>query len=126
MVGGVSNYRIIQETAKKVFEGKCRVIIPNQPHLAVVKGAIYLCQQSDMTFGRVSKYSYVIQTWPAFNETKHLKSKCIDMDDGPRCKNVFFTFVAKGDIIKPGTRISYTFNCLRSNAMTLVYSVYFK
>ncbi|XP_052722156.1 heat shock 70 kDa protein 12A-like isoform X2 [Crassostrea angulata] len=124
MVGGFSECSVIQEAVKKEFERKCRVVVPNQAGLAVVKGAVYFGHQPDLITERVSRYTYGIQTWPAFNETKHDKSKRVVMDDGPRCRDVFFKFVAKGDKIKPGDKKSYIFKSLRPNADTLDCGVF--
>lgn len=124
MVGGFSECSVVQEAVKKEFEGTCRVVVPNQAGLAVVKGAVYFGHQPDLITERVSRYTYGIQTWPAFNETKHIKSKRVVMDDGPRCKDVFFRFVAKGDKIKPGDKKSYIFKSLRPNAETLDCGVF--
>nr|XP_011431529.2 heat shock 70 kDa protein 12B [Crassostrea gigas] len=124
MVGGFSECSVIQEAVKEEFKGKCRVVVPNQAGLAVVKGAVYFGHQPDLITERVSRYTYGIQTWPAFNETKHDKSKQVVMEDGPRCKDVFFKFVAKGDKIKPGDKKSYIFKSLRPNAETLDCGVF--
>ncbi|XP_065932202.1 heat shock 70 kDa protein 12A-like [Magallana gigas] len=124
MVGGFSESSVIQDAVKKEFEGKCRVVVPNQAGLAVVKGAVYFGHQPHLISERVSRYTYGIQSWPAFNETKHVKSKRIVMDDGPRCKDVFFKFVAKGEKIKPGDKKSYIFKSLRPNAKTLDCGVF--
>uniref|UniRef100_K1PS94 Heat shock 70 kDa protein 12A n=1 Tax=Magallana gigas TaxID=29159 RepID=K1PS94_MAGGI len=103
------NCSVIQDAVKKEFEGKCGVVVPNQAGLAVVKGAVYFGHQPDLITERVSRYTYGIQTWPAFNETKHDKSKRVVMADGPRCRDVFFKFVVKGDKIKPGDKKAYIF-----------------
>uniref|UniRef100_K1QZA6 Heat shock 70 kDa protein 12B n=1 Tax=Magallana gigas TaxID=29159 RepID=K1QZA6_MAGGI len=124
MVGGFSECSVIQEAVKKEFEGKCRVVVPNQAGLAVVKGAVYFGHQPDLITERVSRYTYGIQTWPAFSDTKHDKSKRVVMEDGPRCKDVFFKFVAKGDKIKPGDKKSYIFKSLRPNADALDCGVF--
>eukprot|EP00105_Crassostrea_gigas_P014748 XP_011431527.2 PREDICTED: heat shock 70 kDa protein 12A [Crassostrea gigas] len=124
MVGFFSECSVIQEAVKKEFEGKCRVVVPNQAGLAVVKGAVYFGHQPDLITERVSRYTYGIETWPAFNETKHDKSKRVVMDDVPRCKDVFFKFFSKGDIIKPGDKKSYIFKSFRPNAKALDCGVF--
>lgn len=119
MVGGLSECSDIQKAVKKEFQGKCRVVVPNQAGLAVVKGVFYFGHQPDLVSEQVSKYTYRIQTWPAFSETKHDKSKRVVMDDGLRCKDVFLTFISKEDIIKPGDKKSYILKYLRPNAKVL-------
>lgn len=48
MVGGFSECSVIQHAVKKEFQGKCRVVVPNQAGLAVVKGAVYLGHQPNL------------------------------------------------------------------------------
>lgn len=46
------------------------------------------------------------------------------MNDGPRCNDVFFTFVRKGDKIEPGDKKSYILKYPRPNAMMLKFRVF--
>lgn len=124
MVGGFSECSIVQEAVKEKFEGKCRVVIPNQAGLSVVKGAVFFGHQPDLIAERVSRYTYGIQTWPPFDERKHHKSKKVDIGDGPRCKDIFFKFVTKGERIKPGHKKSHIFKVLRPGDQKLECGVY--
>ncbi|XP_062582493.1 heat shock 70 kDa protein 12A-like [Saccostrea cucullata] len=124
MVGGFSECNIVHEAVKEKFEDICRVVIPNQAGLAVLKGAVYFGHQPDLISERVARYTYGIQTWPKFDETVHMKSKLVKMGEEKRCRDVFFRFVAKGEKIKPGDKKSYIFNALKPGEKALECGVY--
>ncbi|XP_062609276.1 heat shock 70 kDa protein 12B-like [Saccostrea cucullata] len=101
MVGGFSECTIVQEAVRDFFKDKCRVIIPSEAGIAVLKGAVYLGHQPHLISERVASHTYGIQIWPKFDKTLHMNSKLVRMGDENRCRDVFFRFVTKGEKIKP-------------------------
>jgi hypothetical protein len=124
MVGGFSECSVVHEAIKAKFQDKCRVVIPNQAGLAVLKGAVYFGHQPHLISERVARYTYGIQRWPIFDKKEHLESKKVFVDNEYRCKDVFFKFVAKGDRIKPGDKKSYPFKVLKSGEPSLECGVF--
>ncbi|XP_062582369.1 heat shock 70 kDa protein 12A-like [Saccostrea cucullata] len=124
MVGGFSECSVVQEAVREILKDKCRVVIPNEAGLAVLKGAVYFGHQPHLISERVARYTYGIQTWPKFDEKVHLQSKRVTMGDEERCRDVFFRFVSKGEKIKPGDKKSYIFNALKPGERALECGVY--
>ncbi|XP_061183702.1 heat shock 70 kDa protein 12A-like isoform X2 [Saccostrea echinata] len=124
MVGGFSECSIVQEAVREVFRDKCRVVIPNQAGLAVLKGAVYFGHQPYLISERVARYTYGIQTWPKFDKAVHKTSKFVMMEEEERCRDVFFRFIAKGERIKPGDKKSYIFNALKPGERALECGVF--
>ncbi|XP_062582495.1 heat shock 70 kDa protein 12B-like [Saccostrea cucullata] len=116
LVGGFSECSLIQNQVRETFEikGQCRVIIPNQCGLAVLKGAVYFGHHPDMISERVARYTYGIQIWPKFIQGEHKEAKRDVRGSEDRCKDVFFKFVTKGDRLKAGFIKSHIFRALKS------------
>ncbi|XP_061165028.1 heat shock 70 kDa protein 12A-like [Saccostrea echinata] len=111
MVGGFSECELVQKAIKDHFKDK-RVIIPEEAGLAVVKGAVYFGHVPQAISRRSARYTYGIQTWPEFNDNVHPKGKRIVINGKPRCKDVFFKYVKKGERITPGFSKSQIFQAL--------------
>ncbi|XP_061183703.1 heat shock 70 kDa protein 12A-like isoform X3 [Saccostrea echinata] len=116
LVGGFSECGLIQNQVREAFEikGKCRVIIPNQCGLAVLKGAVYFGHHPEMISERVARYTYGIQIWPKFIKGEHKEEKRDTRGSEDRCRDVFFKFVTKGDRVKAGFSKSHIFRALKS------------
>lgn len=124
MVGGFSECSVVHNAIRAKFQDKCRVVIPNQAGLAVLKGAVYFGHQPDLISERVARYTYGIQAWPKFDKRLHLESKKVVMGNEHRCKDAFFRFVAKGERIKPGDKRSHLFQALKPGEPSLECGVF--
>ncbi|XP_062584984.1 heat shock 70 kDa protein 12A-like [Saccostrea cucullata] len=108
---------------KEKFRGK-RLVIPEQADLAVLKGAVYFGHIPDAISKRVARYTYGIQTWPKFDQSKHDLKKKEMVSGEERCRDVFLKFISKGDHIEPGMRKSYIFKSLQNEKRKLECGVF--
>ena len=123
MVGGFSECKLIQDAIKKRFPKK-KIVVPEDCGLAVLKGAVYFGHVPDAISRRVARYTYGIQSWPEWNDTKHPADKKVRIGDTIRCRDVFFKYVTKGQHITPGYRRSQIFQALKPEEKCLEYAIY--
>ncbi|KAK3602777.1 hypothetical protein CHS0354_026324 [Potamilus streckersoni] len=100
MVGGYSESPILQDFIKKKFWEK-KVIIPWQPHLAVLKGAIMFGFNPHVIAERICRYTYGCSMSVPFNRGVHPLDKLYITDHGTEnCVDVFEKIAEVGEPIK--------------------------
>lgn len=92
MVGGFSESVILQEAVKNVFPGR-NVIIPAEPGLVVVKGAVAFGHDPSLISSRISKYTYGTNIIEDFRADEHSKRYM-----GFYCREIFLPLVKAGEI----------------------------
>nr|XP_022295601.1 heat shock 70 kDa protein 12A-like isoform X2 [Crassostrea virginica] len=100
MVGGFSESRVIQRSLKKKFNS-FRFLIPDEPVLAVLKGAVYFGHLPNAISIRVARYTYGVQICPKFKPGDPEDKKII-LGGSERCKGVLHPIVRRGDRIQAG------------------------
>ncbi|XP_061183996.1 heat shock 70 kDa protein 12A-like [Saccostrea echinata] len=123
MVGGFSECELVQTAIKNNFKDK-RVIIPEDAGLAVLKGAVYYGHVPKTIGRRVARYTYGIQSWPEFDPSKHPDAKKVMIGTTARCRDVFFKYVTKGELLTPGYRRSQIFQALKPDEECLECAIY--
>eukprot|EP00105_Crassostrea_gigas_P014864 XP_011431685.1 PREDICTED: heat shock 70 kDa protein 12B [Crassostrea gigas] len=100
MVGGFSESVIVQDAVRKAFP-ECRVVVPHEAGLAVLKGAVLFGHDPSVVASRVAKFTYGIECSELFDPKKHdSKRKTKDKKDGKlRCNCIFSKHVQTGDIL---------------------------
>ena len=95
MVGGFSESPILQARIKQEFQD-CKIVIPNEPSLAVLKGAVNFGHDPCVISERIAKYWYGIASLQKFNPKLHSYEK----KNGDFCDDIFDICVRRGDIFK--------------------------
>lgn len=100
MVGGFSESVLVQDAVKKAFP-ECRVVVPHEAGLAVLKGAVLFGHDQSVVASRVAKFTYGIGCSELFDPEKHdPKRKMKDKRDGKeRCHCIFSKHVEAGDVL---------------------------
>ncbi|XP_060077646.1 heat shock 70 kDa protein 12A-like [Ylistrum balloti] len=122
MVGGFSECKLVQDSIKKRFTLK-RIIIPHDPGLAVLKGAVLFGHKPRTIGCRVARYTYGVQSWPAYNDY-YRRDKRVVVEGVARCKDVFLVYVEKGQQLTPGHSESQVFRALKADEECLQCAVY--
>ncbi|XP_061164053.1 heat shock 70 kDa protein 12B-like [Saccostrea echinata] len=98
MVGGFSESAIVQQAVKDAFPD-CRVVIPHEAGLAVLKGAVLYGHDPSAVASRIAKFTYGIGCTELFDPQKHdLKRKMV-IEGKERCSNIFSKHVEAGDVL---------------------------
>ncbi|CAC5363009.1 unnamed protein product [Mytilus coruscus] len=109
LVGGFSNCVLVQEAVRREFPN-CRVIIPFNPGLSVLQGAVLFGHKSDVISSRISRFTYGISFNPKFDTAIH-DEKYRYLSDGVwRCKHAFDKILEKDSVIPIGTVIQRKYN----------------
>ena len=91
MVGGFSESPILQARIKRDFQNY-RIVIPNEPSLAVLRGAVLFGHDPCIISERIAKYWYGIASFKKFNPKLHKSEK--KKDD--LCEDIFDMCVKRG------------------------------
>ncbi|XP_071125002.1 heat shock 70 kDa protein 12A-like [Mytilus edulis] len=100
VVGGHSASTVLTEALKTKFP-KIGMVIPKDPGLAVLKGAVLFGFDPGTITSRVARFTYGIGTTRAF-EKGDPESKKIIVDGVEKCKDVFDKHIEIGQILEVG------------------------
>lgn len=112
LVGGFSECTVIQKALREKFRSH-RFIIPMEPGLAVLKGAVYFGHLPNAISRRVARFTYGVQICPKFKPGEHPENKKISVSGTERCKDVLHPLVKRGEQIKPGLEIATVCHSLK-------------
>ncbi|KAH3736877.1 hypothetical protein DPMN_043452 [Dreissena polymorpha] len=96
MVGGYSESPILKETIQKEFP-RMNIIIPPEPSLAILTGAVIFGHCPHLIEQRVSKFIYGVKLKREFVKGRDPKEKRIKTDAGIRCDDHFHIMVQSGE-----------------------------
>ncbi|XP_061167539.1 heat shock 70 kDa protein 12A-like [Saccostrea echinata] len=127
LVGGFAESSILQTSIKNRFMEQ-NLIIPEQPGLSVVKGAVMYGYNPTKIFSRILRYTYGTSHNLAFDPNKHptdRKYMYINEDGKERCRGTFDMLVSKGASLKSTGKViskqSAPFNRSTNTSETRIY-----
>ena len=94
MIGGLSESPILQTYMKNRFSD-CRIVIPNDPNLAVLKGGVLFGYNSYLMSDQKAKHWYGIASFTKFNPKFHKNEKKYK----DLCCDIFDICVQRGSIL---------------------------
>lgn len=104
LVGGFSECLLVQNAIKKEFS-KCRVVVPKECDMAVLKGAVLFGHKPSFIASRITRYTYGIKIDQRFNGDVH-DVKFKQVSGGKEyCKNVFDVIMKKDTHVSAGTTV---------------------
>ena len=102
MVGGFSESPVLQDVVKKALPGK-KVIVPSDPGLVVLKGAVMYGHDPSVIQERRCRYTYGADRCLPFKEGVDPEDKKIVADDGEvLCEDRFDAHVRIGEVVPSG------------------------
>ncbi|XP_063413780.1 heat shock 70 kDa protein 12A-like [Mytilus trossulus] len=104
MVGGLSESEYMQKSIQNAFPD-VNVMIPEDPELAVMKGAVLFGFNPSIISARVARFTYGTNSFIPFIKGQHPESKKVVMDGRDLCEDFFVKYVAVGDILPINTVI---------------------
>ncbi|KAH3730181.1 hypothetical protein DPMN_056162 [Dreissena polymorpha] len=133
LVGGLAEVDYIQHTIQHKIKGT-RVIVPPDPALAVLKGAVIFAQNPKAITERIARFSYGFSVARKFEEKKDPENLKVVQNDDVLCMKVFDRLISKGESVKNGTiRLSLVckevncdnfFSMLLSSVLPVMSEVY--
>jgi molecular chaperone DnaK (HSP70) len=99
LVGGMAGSNVVQEVLKNELEGKTniqRIVVPPEPELAVLKGAVMFGHQPRSIFQRVIRYTYGLRKAKLFNPDVHPQDRMVTLQGMDFVTDVFCPFISAG------------------------------
>ncbi|XP_028673554.2 heat shock 70 kDa protein 12A-like [Erpetoichthys calabaricus] len=109
LVGGYATSIRLRDKVRGKFEKQCKVLCPNDPQYAIMKGAVMFGNNPTLIRSRVCALTYGIMTTETFDPKKHDKQKLQvnNQKDYYYCKDIFFKLVEKGQNIENNEKVVY-------------------
>ena len=108
LVGGFGGCPYLYSRIKKEFGGQCRIIVPPNPEIAVVEGAVLFHSHPSFIQARRADATYGKSVFRPFDNLLHDPSrKIIDASGKALCQDLFQTIVEVGEIVSP----DYVYTC---------------
>jgi len=99
LVGGMAGSTIVQDFIKQELESHTnitRIIVPPEPELAMMKGAVMFGHQPRSIFQRVIRYTYGLRKAKLFNPDVHPDDRMVSLHGIDFITDVFCPFISAG------------------------------
>lgn len=121
LVGGFSESPIVQDTIKEKFPNM-KVIVPAEPGLAVLKGAVMYGHKPKTITTRIARQTYGVAISKPFIEGHHPEDKKQSTRGVVVCKDIFHKYVEEGDPLELGEKQTMPFTSASSINRIRVYA----
>ena len=124
LVGGFAECPVLKEAVKSSFP-HLRIIIPNEPVLAVLKGAVLFGRNPRVLTARVSRFTYGICTNRRFIDGVHPLRKLVVSGDRKIVKDIFNPHVQAKQVVRVGEPLGSNDYCtMRKEQTELLLQVF--
>ena len=124
MVGGFSESELLQDKVRSSFP-QCRVLIPPDAGLAVLKGAVIFGHDPYIITARKAKYTYGVDVTREFNPDEHPIHKKVTINQKDYCDELFHAHVIKGELLyAKQAQVEKTYVPLSPDQTGIVFNIY--
>ncbi|XP_052267992.1 heat shock 70 kDa protein 12B-like isoform X2 [Dreissena polymorpha] len=106
LVGGFGESKYVQARFQEELAGKC-LIVPKEPGLAVLKGAVLIGHNPGKVTSRVMVYSYGLRAYKNFVENKDPIEKKVLVNDVWKVDDVFNVYIKANEEVTVDKEISH-------------------
>ena len=99
LVGGMALSSVAQDIIRQELEGKTniqRIIVPPEPELAVLKGAVMFGHQPKCIFQRIIRYTYGLRKAKLYNPDMHPEDRMVNLHGMDFITDMFCPFITAG------------------------------
>ena len=99
IVGGMADSPVMHDIIRQELENSTkiqRIIVPPEPEIAVIKGAVLFGHQPSAIFQRVMRYTYGLRKAKLFNPDLHPVDKLINFQGIDFITDIFCPFITAG------------------------------
>lgn len=108
LVGGFSEAQFLRKEIARRFENK-RILIPHDPELAIIHGAVQFAQDPSLLRARVMGKTYGVEVCRWFDPEKHPQENRVETAHGILCRRVFQPLVKKNERVDIEETRSYSY-----------------
>ena len=123
LVGGFSEAQFLRKEISRCFPDK-RILIPPDPQLAIIRGAVEFAQEPSLLRARVMGKTYGLDIWCVFDPDKHPPEKRVVFREEVYCRDIFRTLAKKGERIDIDEKRTYNFLPINPDSTALSFEFY--
>ncbi|XP_062839620.1 heat shock 70 kDa protein 12B [Anolis carolinensis] len=124
LVGGFAESAVLQQAVQSSFGGLCRVIVPQDVGLTILKGAVLFGLDPTIVRVRRSPLTYGVGVLNKFVEGKHPKEKLLVKEGKHWCTDVLEKFVSVDQSVALGEVVRRSYCPARSGQRKIIINVY--
>ena len=123
LVGGFSEAQFLRKEISRCFPDK-RILIPHDPELAIIRGAVEFAQDPSLLRARVMGKTYGVDTCRKFDPKIHPNEKRKVILGKVYCRDIFKTLVKKGERIDIEETRTHTFVPINPDSTEISFCFY--
>ena len=123
LVGGFSEAQFLRKEISRCFPDK-RILIPPDPQLAIIRGAVEFAQEPSLLRARVMGKTYGLKICIEFDPEKHPLEKRLVSREKVYCRDIFETLAKKGERIDIDEKRTYDFCPIEPDSTALSFEFY--
>ncbi|KAM9331512.1 heat shock 70 kDa protein 12B [Gastrophryne carolinensis] len=124
LVGGFAESPMLQNAVQNAFSEICRVIIPQDVGLTILKGAVLFGLDPTIVRVRRSPLTYGVGVLNKFVEGKHPKEKLLVKEEKNWCTDIFDKFVSVDQSVALGDIVQRSYCPARLGQRKIIINIY--
>ncbi|XP_077205993.1 heat shock 70 kDa protein 12A [Paroedura picta] len=124
LVGGFAEAPLLQQAVHDAFGSKCRIIIPQDVGLTILKGAVLFGLDPAVIKVRRSPLTYGVGVLNRYVEGKHPTEKLLVKDGTRWCTDVFDKFISADQSVALGETVSRSYTPAKPSQLVIVINIY--
>ncbi|NXM29579.1 HS12A protein, partial [Oxyruncus cristatus] len=124
LVGGFAESPLLQQAVQSSFGSRCRVIIPQDVGLTILKGAVLFGLDPAVIKVRRSPLTYGVGVLNRFVEGKHPPEKLLVKDGTRWCTDVFDKFISADQSVALGETVTRSYTPAKPSQLVIVINIY--
>ncbi|XP_036402533.1 heat shock 70 kDa protein 12A isoform X2 [Megalops cyprinoides] len=124
LVGGFAESPLLQQAVQSMLQGRCRIIIPHDVGLTILKGAVLFGLDPGVIKVRRSPLTYGVGVLNRYVEGKHPPDKMLVKDGTRWCTDVFDTFIAADQSVALGETVKRSYTPAKPSQQVIVIHIY--
>ncbi|NWU83132.1 HS12A protein, partial [Onychorhynchus coronatus] len=124
LVGGFAESPLLQQAVQGAFGSRCRVIIPQDVGLTILKGAVLFGLDPAVIKVRRSPLTYGVGVLNRFVEGKHPPEKLLVKDGTRWCTDVFDKFISADQSVALGETVTRSYTPAKPSQLVIVINIY--
>ncbi|XP_023564771.1 heat shock 70 kDa protein 12A isoform X3 [Octodon degus] len=124
LVGGFAEAPLLQQAVHTAFGDKCRIIIPQDVGLTILKGAVLFGLDPAVIKVRRSPLTYGVGVLNRYVEGKHPPEKLLVKDGTRWCTDVFDKFISADQSVALGELVKRSYTPAKPSQLVIVINIY--
>ncbi|XP_006010284.1 heat shock 70 kDa protein 12B [Latimeria chalumnae] len=124
LVGGFAESPVLQQAVQSAFGNICRVIIPQDVGLTILKGAVLFGLDPTIVRVRRSPLTYGVGVLNKYVEGKHPKDKLLVKEGKNWCTDIFDKFVSVDQSVALGEVVQRSYTPARLAQRKIIINIY--